>query len=71
MMVINVVFKKNLTWHVGEKMQVVMTDLKNSHGILNVMAIIDGIHIATTKPFGILLLPQDKTPQHSNVSGGW
>jgi hypothetical protein len=52
MMVINVVFKKLLTWHVGEKMQVVMTDFKNWHGMLNVMAIIDGTHIATTKPFG-------------------
>jgi hypothetical protein len=40
-------------WPVGDKMQVVMTKLKNWCGMLSVVGIIDDIHIAITKPFDV------------------
>jgi len=50
-MVINVMFKKFITWLVGEKMQVVMMDFKNWSGVPSMIDVIDDIHIAITKPF--------------------
>jgi hypothetical protein len=51
-MVINVMFKKFMTWLVGEKMQVVMMDFKNWVGVpTSMIDVIDNIHIAITKPF--------------------
>ncbi len=49
-MVIDVMFKKFITWLVGEKMQVVMMDFKNWRRVLSMIDIIDNIHIAITKP---------------------
>jgi hypothetical protein len=48
--VIDVVFKKFITWLVGEKMQVVMMDFKNWSGVLSMIDVINDIHIAITKP---------------------
>lgn len=47
---INVVLKKLMTWHMGDKMQGVMMEFKNWCGMLNVMNAIDNTHIAITKP---------------------
>lgn len=49
-MVIDVVFKKFITWFVREKMQVVMIDFKNWFGVPSMIDVIDDIHIAITKP---------------------
>jgi len=50
---INVVFKKLMMWPVSDKMQVVMTKLKNWCGMPSVVGVIDDIHIAITKPFDV------------------
>jgi hypothetical protein len=49
-MVIDVVFKKFITWLVGEKMQVVMMDFKNWSTTPSMIGVIDDNHIAITKP---------------------
>jgi hypothetical protein len=49
-MVIDVVFKKLITWLVGEKMQVVIMDFKNWSSVPSMINVIDDIHIAITKP---------------------
>ncbi len=36
----------------GDKIQVIMIELKNQCGMLSVMGANDDIHIAITKPFG-------------------
>jgi hypothetical protein len=46
-------FKKLMMWHVGDKMQAMMTKFKNWCGMPNVMGAIDDIHIAITKAFDV------------------
>jgi hypothetical protein len=52
-MAINLDFRKLITWPMGDKMQVVMFDLKNWYGMASVMCVIDGTHISIAKPFGV------------------
>ncbi len=54
-MVIDVTFRKFITWLVGEKMQVVMMDFKNWSGVPSMIDVIDNIHIAITKPSCIFI----------------
>lgn len=54
-MAINVVFKKLITWPMGDKMQSIMMGFKNLCGMPNVMGAIDGIHICIAKPIGVFL----------------
>jgi len=50
-MTINVVFKKLITWPMGDKMQ----SIKNLCGMPSVMGAIDGTHICIAKPIGVFL----------------
>jgi len=52
-MAINLVFRKLITWPMGDKMQVVMFDFKNSCDMLNMMGAIDGTHISIAKPSSV------------------
>jgi hypothetical protein len=54
-MAINFVFRKLITWPLGDKMQVVMFDLKNWSSMLSMMGAIDGTHISIAKPFSAYL----------------
>ncbi len=54
-MAINVVFKKLITWPLGDKMQSIMMGFKNLCGMPNVMGAIDGTHICIAKPIGVFL----------------
>jgi hypothetical protein len=49
---INVVFKELVMWPIGDKMKVVMMELKNGRGMRSVISI-DKIHIAITKPYSV------------------
>ncbi len=53
-MTINVVFKKLITWPMGDKMQPIVMGFKNLCGMPNVMGAIDGTHICIAKPIGVL-----------------
>jgi hypothetical protein len=52
-MAINLVLRNLITWLVGDKMQVVMFNLKNWCGMTSVMGAIDGTHISIAKTFGV------------------
>jgi hypothetical protein len=49
-MAINLVFRKLIIWPLGDKMQVVMFDLKNWSSMLSMMGAIDGTQISIAKP---------------------
>jgi hypothetical protein len=51
-MAIDVVFKEFMMWPIGDKMKVVMMELKNWCGMRSVISI-DKIHIAITKPYSV------------------
>jgi hypothetical protein len=54
-MAINVVFKEFMMWPIGDKMKVVMMELKNGCGMRSVISV-DEIHIAITKPYSVFFL---------------
>ncbi len=54
-MAINVVFKEFMMWPIGDKMKIVMMELKNGCGMWSVISV-DEIHIAITKPYSVFFL---------------
>ncbi len=54
-MAINVVFKKLITWPMGDKMQSITMGFKNLCGMPSVMGAIDGTYICIAKPIGVFL----------------
>jgi hypothetical protein len=52
-MAINLVFKKMITWPMGDKMQVVMFEFKNWCGMFSMMGAIDDTHISIAKPSNV------------------
>ncbi len=52
-MAINLIFRKLITWPMGDKMQSIMLNLKFWYGMPNVMGALDGTHVSIAKPFNV------------------
>jgi len=65
-MAINVVFKEFMMWPIGDKMKVVMMELKNGCGMQSVISI-DKIHIAITKLYSVFFKTATTTKLEATI----